>query len=341
MKNKSSLTIQISNITDIDKIDKNTKYINLDIANVSHDVISYFLEHGEEYFYSDKIGDTLGYTYASYDDFVKAEEIIDLIYAKMPANLTKLEMARYLYVNLGKTITFDINSDYEKNPLHNLNLMSKVNNLWSSLAIGRVNDKSASKIYYYLCHRLSIECDIIKHDNEYLNKLVINNQVLIVNLFKDIPYIKIGMKTKYFSTYNDDSIMDKKIKYIRSGYKDYYIDKEVKDIDYTKEECIKEVLVKTEKLVDIDYINPTELSVIYNDIFLKYCPNYNIKINNLFLNKNGKLHFIMISCEDNHYSYNYRKKTFINIDKDDILDNLKMEKIGLYIGEYIPNVNNY
>ena len=120
MKNKSSLTIQISNIDDVDKITKNTKYINLDIANMSHDVISYFLEHGSEYFYSDKIDNTLGYTYASYDDFVKAEEIIDLIYANTPSNLTKLEIARYLYVNVSRYITFDINSDYEKNPFCSL-----------------------------------------------------------------------------------------------------------------------------------------------------------------------------------------------------------------------------
>ena len=341
MKNKSSLTIQISDITDIDKITKSTKYINLDIANLNHDVISYFLEHGKKYLYSDKVDDLLGYTYASYDDFVKAEQIIDLIYADMPSNLTKLEMAKYLYVNISKYVTFDINSDYEKNLLYNLNLISKVNNLWSSLALGCVNDKSASKIYYYLCMRLSIDIDIIKHDDEYLNKLVINNQVLIVNMFKDIPYIKIGMQTRYFATYNDNSEIDKKIKYVRGYYKDYYIDKELKNIDYTKEECIKEVLIRTKKLVNIDYINPAELGVIYNDIFDKYCSNYNIKINNLFLNKQGKFHFIMISCGDNHYSYNYRKKTFVNVNKVDIINNLKMEKIGLYVGEYIPNINNY
>ena len=341
MKNKSSLTIQISDITDVDKITKNTKYINLDITNLSHDVINYFLEHGQKYLYSDKIDDVLGYTYASYDDFVRAEEIIDLIYAKMPSNLTKLEMAKYLYVNIGKYVTYDINSDYEKTPLYNLDLMSKVNNLWSSLALGRVNDKSASKIYYYLCRRLSINVDIVKHNYEFLNKLVINNQMLVVNIFKDIPYIKIGMHTRFFATYNDDKLLDKKINYLRNEYKDYYIDRELKNIDYTNKDCVKEVLVRTKKLVNIDYINPTELSVIYNDIFEKYCANYNVKINNLFLNKNEKGHFIMISQDDDHYSYNYRKKTFVNVSKTDITYNLKMEKIGLYVGEYIPNVNNY
>ena len=341
MKNKSSLIIQISDMADIDKITKSTKYINLDINNMNHDVINYFLEHGEKYLYSSMIDKVLGYTYANYDDFVKAEEMIDLIYANMPSNLSKLEMAKFLYVNIGKYVSFDINSDSEKNPLYNLNLITKVDNLWSSLALGYVNDKSVSKIYYYLCKRVGIDIEIIKHDSESLNKLIINNQVLIVNIFKDIPYIKVGMQTRYFDKYNDDNELDKKIKYIRGWYKDYYIDKELKNIDYTNEECIKEVLIKTKKLVNIDSINPTELGVIYNDIFDKYCSNYNIKINNLFLNKQEKFHFIMISCGDNHYSYNYRKKTFVNVSKMDLVNNLKMEKIGLYIGEYIPNINNY
>ena len=341
MKNKSSLTVQISDMSDLDKITKSTKYINLDITNLNYDVINYFLEQGTKYLYSDNINGIFGYTYASYDDFAKSEQIIDLIYANMPSNLTKLEMARYLYVNIGKYITFDINSDYEKNPLYNLNLISKVNNLWSSLALGCVNDKSASKIYYYLCKRLSLDIDIIKHGDEFLNKLVINNQVLVVNIFKDIPYIKVGMYTRYFATYNDDSDLDKKVKYVRGYYKDYYIDKELKYIDYTNDDCVKEVLVKTKKLLNIDFINPAELGVIYNEIFNKYCSNYKIKINNLFLNKQGKFHFIMISCGDNHYSYNYRKKTFINVNRNDIINNLKDDKIGLYLGEYIPNVNNY
>lgn len=341
MKNKSSLIIQISDMADIDKITKSTKYINLDINNMNHDVINYFLEHGEKYLYSDMVDDILGYTYASYDDFVKAEEIIDLIYANMPSDLTVLEIAKYLYVNICKYVTFDINSDGEKNPLYNLNLISKVNNLWSSLAIGCVNDNSASKIYYYLCRRLGIEVEIVKHDNECLNKLIINNQLLIVNVFKDIPYVKINMQTRYFANYNDDNDIDKRINYVRGWYKDYYIDKELKNIDYTSDECIRDVLIKTKKLVNIDSINPAELSVIYNDIFNKYCSNYNVKINNLFLNKQGRSHFIMISCGDNHYSYNYRKKTFVNVNKMDIINNLKMEKIGLYTGEYIPNINNY
>ena len=341
MKNKSSLIVKISDISDLNNITKDTKYINLDIVKINYDVIKYFTEHGKKYLYSAIIDNTLGYTFASYEDFITAEKIIDIIYLNMPNDLTPLEIARYIYINLAKYISFDINSDYEKTDLYNLNLISKINNLWSSLAIGRVTSKSASIIYYYLCKRLDINIDIIKEEEDYSNKLVINNKVLITNLFKDIPYIKANMQTRYFATYNDDMNLDKNIGYIKSKYNDYYIDLALKDIDYIKEDCINEILSKTGKIIDISSISPSELSIVYKYIFNKYCPNYSIKINNLFLNNHGKFHFIMISYNDNHYSYNYREKKFIKVNSNDIIDNINIGKIGLYLNEYIPNINNY
>lgn len=343
MKNKSSLIVQISDISDLDKITKNTKYINLDITNLNYDIIKYFIENGSQYLYSDKIEDSRGYSYASYEDFTRAEQIIEAIYMDMPNNLTKIETARYLYIKLAKYVSFDINSDYEKNTLYDLNLISKVNNLWSSLALGSITDKSISKIYYYLCRRLSINNTIVIDENskELQNKITIDSQVLIVNLYKDLPYIKANMQTRYFATYNEDIALDKKIKYLKSKYNDYFIDKELKNVDYTQEDCIKVILSKTQKIINISNISPVELSIIYNTIFDKYCPNYQIKINNLFLNNHGKFHFIMISYNDSHYSYNYRKKTFVKVNSSDIINSISIGKIGLYSNEYIPNINNY
>ena len=91
--------------------------------------------------------------------------------------------------------------------------------------------------------------------------------------------------------------------------------------------------------VDINDIKPIELSVIYSYLFNKYCPNYNIKINNLFLNMQDKLHFIMISYNDNHYSYNYKQNAFIEVKDEDIINNISLGKIGLYHDENIPNIN--
>lgn len=340
MKNTHSLVVSISNLKDIDKIKENTKYINIDITNYDHDVIAYFIKNGENYLYSDIIEGNRGYIYVTYNEFLSAENIINMIYANMPDNLTKLEIAKYLYISLGKCVCFDINIDKEKNENYNLSLMNSVNNLWGSLSLGRVTDISIAKIYYYLCKRLDIDNSLVANyeTKEALNKLKIDNQILNVDLFQDIPYIWANMQTRFFATYNDDIELDKKIKYIKSKYNDYYIDKSLKNIDYTKEDCIKDILYKTQKIIDIEKIKPVELSIIYNHIFNKYCPNYNIKINNLFLNNKLKKHFIMISYNDSHYSYNYRKKTFVKVNDIDILNNLQNGKIGLYLNELIPNI---
>lgn len=341
MKNNRSLVVNISSIKDISKIKPNTKYINIDITNCDHEVISYFIDNGEPFLYSCIIENTKGYIYVNHQEFLKAETIIDVIYANMPNDLSKLEMAKYIYISLAKNVYFDINISEEKNENCSLSLISSVNNLWGSLSLKRVNNLSIAKIYYYLLKRLDIDTSIIiNEDNqEIYNKIQIDNQVLIVNLFKDIPYIQASMQTRYFATYNDDLELDKKIKYLKTKYNDYYLDKTLKNIDYTKEECIQDILYKTQKIIDIDNIKPVELSIIYNLIFTKYCPNYNIKINNLFLNNKSKNHFIMISYNNSHYSYNYKKKTFVKVNDTDILDNIKIGKIGLYQNELIPNIN--
>ena len=342
MKNKSSKILKVLSVKDLDKITTETKYILLDITNPDHNIITYFMEYGEAFLYSDIIEDAPGYTYVNYEEFLKAEKIIDIIYANMPCDLTKLEMAKYLYISLAKCISLDINSDQNKNDIYNLSLMSTINNLWGSLSIGNVTDLSTTKIYYYLCRRLDINATIIfDNDSKHsLTKLLIDNQILITDLYQDIAYIKCNMQTRHFATYNDEEIIDKKIKYLKNKYGDYYIDKILKNIDYTKEECIYTILQRTMNVIDINTIKPIELSIIYKYVFNKYCPNYNVKINNLYLNNSAKSHFIMISYNNNHYSYNYKQKKFIKVKDEDIIDNLSLGKIGLYHNEFIPNINN-
>ena len=56
------------------------------------------------------------------------------------------------------------------------------------------------------------------------------------------------------------------------------------------------------------------------------------------LNNKNKFHFIMISYNDYHYSYNYKKKSFVKVNDLDILNNLKLGKISIYKDELIPNI---
>lgn len=343
MKNNSSYVLCIKDLSDIDHITDETKYINIDISDCNHEIIEYFRDNGSSYMYSDLIDDICGYNYISYEDFIKAENIIDMIYADMPNDLSEIGVAKYLYIAIGKYVSYDINTSEDKNEIYDLSLINTINNLWGSLSIGKVNDISASKIYYYLCRRLNIKINIFIDEvkKQALTKLTINNQILVTDLYEDIPFITCGMQTKYFATYNDDLDLDKKIKYIKNRYTNYYLDKILKDIDYTTDECIYKILIDTQDIIKANLIKPVELGIIYKNIFNKYCPNYNIKINNLFLNTRYKKHFIMISYNNNHYSYNYKQQTFVKVKDEDILDSISIGKVGLYMNEYIPNINNY
>lgn len=339
MKNTHSLVLSVSTLEDINKLEDNTKYINIDITNCNQDIINYFLKNGENYLYSEIIDNNKGYIYVQYDDFYKAESIINAIYADMPNDLNKLEISRYLYTKIAKYVYFDININPEKNETYNFLLTSSINNIWGSLSSGRITRNTISKLYYYLCKRLDINIKLEESTSKELyNQLTIDNHILNVDLFKDIPYLQIGMKTKCFRPYNDDLDLDKKIKYIKNKYTNELIDKALKNIDYTKENCIEDILYKTQDIINIDNLKPVELSIIYEYIFNKYCPNYNVKINNLYLQNDNKYHFIMISYNNEHYSYNYKKKSFIKVNDLDILDNIKIGKIGLYLNEFIPNI---
>ena len=341
MKNKASLIVSISNMSDLDKITKDTKYINLDITNPSDEVMAYFIKNGSGYMYGDLILTTIGYNYVSYDDFVKAENIVDMIFSNMPRGLDKLAIAKYIYVTICKYVSLDIDTDQSKNEVYNSSLISTINNLWGSLALGIVGSSSMAKIYYYLCRKVGIDVGIIMNENSKneVTKLLIDNQVLLTDLYSDIPYIKCKMKTRFFDIYNNDIVLDKRIGYLKGNYTDDKLDRELRDIAIDAYDYVSLVLEKTLKIIDMNEIKPMELSVIYRYIFDRYCPNYNIKINNLFLNRQHKLHFIMISYDDIHYSYNYRENMFINVSDEDIIDNIAIGKIGLYQGESIPNIN--
>ena len=338
MNNSSRLVVSVFNIEDLTKITKKTKYINIDITNPNDAVIAYFIANGKDYLYSDIYDNNPGYIYVSYADFCMAEKIIDDIYKHIPNNLTKIELAKYFYITLAKYTYFDINTDTTKNELYNLFLITNTNNIWSSLSSGRVNHFCMAKIYYYLCHRLGIDAEINKED--YTVSLNIDNQTIISDLFNDLPYINAGMKTRYFNPYNNDSDIDKSIGYLKNHYSDYYLDKSLKNIDYSHEDCVWTVLKTSEKIIPVGSIHPVELGIIYKYIFDTYCPNYDIKINNLFLNNHNKFHFILFSYNNTYYSYNYKQKMFVTVSKTDLLADLDIGKIGIYQNEFIPSISS-
>jgi len=333
----ADVIISIKTIKDIEKITKNTKYINLSIDNVDMEVIDYFLLNGQKYSYSDIIDNKNGFTYVNYEIFKESEKIIDSIIDNMPTSLSDLEKIRYIYIKLGKLVNMDINALSDKNENIVLENINSVNNIWESLLNRKVTDVTLSKILMYLCSRIGIESELISNNinGHIANKISLGESFLIVDLANDIHNIQGKFSTKSFDKYNDNINIDKKVSYIKDNYMDYYIDQELKKIDYTSDNIIYEILVLTQNILSINNIGTVELSKIYKMIFDKYCPNYNININNLFINsnKNIKNHFIIISYNNKYYSFNYNKGNFITLDCNIILDSIKNNKIGLYNGE--------
>lgn len=335
--NSSDVIVNIKCIEDIGDITDNTKYINLSIDSINNDVIDYFLLNGKNYSYSDIIDGRNGFIYASYDMFRDGESIISNIVNSMPIGLTELEKVRYIYICLGRILCSDINIMTDKNEIVSYNRISTINNIWGSLSKCKVSDVVISKIFMYVCSRLGFKCELISASirGNVANKVYINNSFLIVDLASDLYNIQGGFSTKHFDKYNDNKELDRKIKYIKDEYMDIYVDRVLNSIDYKSENVFEKILFATSNVIDINNIGTYELYQIYRNIFDKYIPGYEVKINNLFV-YNGigdREHFTLFSYNDTYYSYNYNKGIFINMDYGVLYDNIMGNRIGIYDDE--------
>ena len=334
--NKESIIVNIESIKDIEKIGKDTKYINLSIDKVGSDVVDYFLVNGGNYLYSDSVNNVNGFIYVDYDIFVSSEKIIDNIIDSMPSNLSVIEKIRYIYIYLGKILSSDININEDKNERVSFSNISTINNIWGSINKRKTNSLVISKIFMYVCNRIGIKSELVNSSvNNIGNKVYLDkNNYIIVNLFNDLPYIQGGFILKYFDKYCEDKKMDKKLGYISEEYTDYYLSKTLSKINYLDDNVVDIILSLTEKIIDIESIGTMELSKIYKDIFDKYLPNYDVRINNFYVVDNiEKKHFIVINYGEDYYSYNYNKKCFMNIKYEDIYNNLEKHLIGIYNDE--------
>ena len=345
MKDSSPIRMIIKNMEDIKHLENtpSIKYINLDIMNPNLEVIYYLLKNGKNYSYSESLKDETGYIYVSYDVFKQSQNFILDIINSIPLSLSELEIARFLYITIGKNIGYDINILPDKNEVFNLQNISTVNNLWGSLYYSKGTNHSLSKLYLFLCRIMNISCKIITTGQLGYQKniLSIDNRELITDITQDIPFIQANFKTKNFLGYNDNLTLDKKIAYIKDDYNDNKIDTILLYLDYQKENIFQEMMNQTSKIIQVNHVKPIELGIIYKEIFEKYCPNFNVSITNLYINHyQKKEHFLLINFSQKHYSFNYTKNSFVEIPKEELIKNLENKKIGLYLNEKIPFIDN-
>ena len=343
MKDSKQLRMNITSMADIKNLEKNKniKYLNLDISTPDLEVIYYLIDNGQNYAYSDLIDNIPGYIYVSHDIFKQSMLFILDIINHIPTTFTELEIARYLYITIGKNIGYDINSLPDKNDNFSLKNINTINNLWGCINLTKGTNISFCKLFLYLCRIMNIECKLMPTGQlGYLkNLLSIDNVNIVVDITQDIPYIQAGFKTNNFTGYNDNLEIDKTISYIKDNYNEALIENKFKQLDYSKNDIFQTILIKTQEIINAQRIKPIELGIIYDIVFNKYYPNHDIKINNLYIkNSCQKEHFILITYDKKYYSYNYIKNSFVEIPKEEIIKNLETKKIGAYLNEEIPHI---
>lgn len=343
MKDSKQLRMNITSMDDIKRLEKNPdiKYLNIDIMNPNLEVIYYLIDHGQNYSYSDLIDTKKGYIYVPHNIFKQAQLFILDIINHIPATLNELEIARYLYITIGKNIGYEINVLPDKNETFSLKDINIINNLWGSIKITKGTNISFTKLYLYLCRLMNIDCQIITAGKlgYQKNTLTINTTNITVDITQDIPYIQAGFKTTNFPGYNDNLEIDQKIAYIKDNYNELIIENNLKTLDYSKNDIFQTILLKTGQIIKAECLKPIELGLIYGIIFAKYCPNDEVTINNLYIsNSNSKEHFILICYNQKYYSFNYPKNSFVEIPKEELIKNIENKKIGTYLNEKIPNI---
>ena len=337
------IIMNICNMEDIEQLKKTptVKYLNVDISNNNREIIEYLKKYGQNFYYAERINDINGYVYVDYDTFIAGEEILTSIIKKIPHKLNDFEKVRYLYLKLGETVGYDINIIEEKNEDFTFDKINSINNLWYSLKEGKGINNSYTKALYYLLTLIGIKNEIITTNdyNYHANKIDVNNHILIVDIGKDIPFIEAKYQTRFFGNNNDLKEIDQKIGYIDECYFEDIISKNFNPLD-NREETLESVLNKITKILDISQIKPIELGIILEEILKKYYSKPGISINNLYLSDiyHHKEHFLLISDQDKHYSYNYRMNAFLEMKKSDLIENININRIGIYKGEYIPNL---
>ena len=337
--------MNIRTMEDIERL-KNTpsiKYINLDIMNPCLEVIYYLLENGGNYSYSDLSEDIKGYIYVSYDIFKQSQNFILDVIKNIPVSLSELEIARFLYITIGKNIGYDINILPDKNETFNLQNISTINNLWGSLYYGKGTNHALSKLYLFLCRIMNINCKIMTTSQLGYQKniITIKNRELTTDITQDIPFIQANFKTKNFTGYNDNLLLDKKIAYLSDDYNDNKLEKVLSNLDYSSKNIFQTILNETANIIQAINLKPIELKIIFEEVFNKYCPNDKITMNNLYINNNNKKeHFLLINFSQKYYSFNYTRNSFVEIPKEELIKNLENKKIGLYLNEKIPFIDN-
>lgn len=249
---------------------------------------------------------------------MKIDEYIEIIKEKTK-NYTDIEKLRYVYIDLGRIMSFDTEFVYgieNKKKLIYDNCTSDIKKINETFEKKIIICKSLSQILNYILNKIGIKTEInieyyedipYKHVN---NIVTIENEKYVIDLQQDLKNIQMHSTTEYFLmdifdyqifSKNQLKKIDKKIGYItdENPYIEEYIYTIKKSIDKNLkiEEKIEEIIHLIEKYINTNNIGYYEKRCIYYSIiknilnekemrYVKFIDGYqmgNIKNYNLFI----------------------------------------------------------
>ena len=186
------------------------------------------------------------------------KDLIEEIIQNMPENLTQLEKARYIYIELGKQRRFDTRYYYGNASVRRRvfkEIQSDISNPHTLRNKRTIICITLSEIYRSALKEVGIDCEIVRNgifgDKHVLPIVNLNDEIrgrlrIRADLQQDLESIQAGMSTVEFGNINalekdydiieEDELkkIDKKIGYISEDYRDvdiYTVQREIKDMD--------------------------------------------------------------------------------------------------------------
>ena len=212
------------------------------------------------------------------DVYSIAEKILE----RIPTGLSKLEQARFVYIELGKLVSFDeeykLGNSETKKALRKSAYKIKEFEHFKNMKDNKIICISLTKLYNILMGKIGIKATEVKEDYDVhmYSELYIDGEYYEADLVDDLKCIQTRRKTKGFKCISN-SIEDKKLEeidikigYSYEGEKDFNDMlkeirenvKSIKEIDKKVEEILKTIgeykdvskMAYTEKMNDYEYI---------------------------------------------------------------------------------------
>ena len=210
---------------------------------------------------------------------------IERLVAQIPNNLSEIEKARYVYLELGKLLCYDekywfgnskIQNRIYKKSLHSTPRFSEIqeNRKRKSICV------SISKLYSSVLEKIGIKSGQQNEDDHFYSYLIIKDKLYYADLNNDMKYIQLYLPTSFFFTEGANVLskdrlqqIDEKLGYYYKGIYNFkskinMIETKFKNINTLcdKIQCIFDLGSEIPGVKDLELI---ERNSIYKTLFLK------------------------------------------------------------------------